>query len=117
MKNMIIAAAIAFVGSFASAGALDVQDPYAGVTPNYHAVTKCTDGQTAWFQEPKAGNSDRYVNVLRTCVNGRYYPKSTTVGKGCKEGAVGFWQVAKAGNSDRYDTVKFTCVNGKYVRN
>jgi len=111
MKFAILAI-MALTSSYAVAGALDVKDPYEGKPYISNPNTACVDGQTQIFTE--ARGNDRFVNVLRTCVNGRYYPKSVTKGAACKEGTVAFWSVAREG-LDRYDTVKFVCVNGKYI--
>ena len=113
MKFAIIALT-AFTSSFAVAGALDMIDPYEGRPFASNPDSSCQDGQSQLFVESVNG-IDRYVNVIRTCVNGVYYPRLITKAKACQEGAVGFWSVARPG-LDRRDSVKFVCVGGKYTR-
>src|SRR5688572_7044400 len=44
----------------------------------------CKDGEQAMFTEARA--NDRTVQVLRTCENGRYYPKAAPVILRCRDG-------------------------------
>lgn len=111
MKSIVIAL-IALSSSMAFAGALDVQDGIVSTGPS--VAVACTEGARSVFTEAVPG-TDRYINVVRTCVNGSYYPKTSTVARPCKEGAVAFWEVSE-GVNDHQVTVKFVCVNGKYVR-
>ena len=71
----------------------------------------CVEGNRSLFQEPR-GN-DKYVSVWRTCVNGRYYPKSVTKGTPCKEGATSIFY-ENIPNTDHQKMVVRTCVDGRY---
>ena len=113
MKSIVVAL-IALSGSFAFAGgALDAAQYDYSDAKNVPAAT-CVEGSKKTFTEAVAG-LDRYVNVVRTCVNGSFYPKHTTVGRPCKEGAVAFWSVG-TGVNDNQVTTRFVCTNGKYVQ-
>ena len=113
MKFAIIALA-ALTSSFAVAGALDVKDPYQGKPYIHNPKSACKEGSTQLFVESING-FDRYVNVIRTCVNGAYYPRQITKAQACKEGAVAYWSVSRQG-LDSYDNVRFVCVGGKYIK-
>lgn len=78
------------------------------------AFAGCVEGNRSLFTEPGPGpnGEDHQISVWRTCVNGRYYPKSTTVGKRCKEGATAVF--TKDIGNDRQVIEVRTCENGRY---
>jgi hypothetical protein len=111
MKAILLAAVVALSGSMAFAGALDArQYGYEDGMGLKH--TPCVDGTTKAFTE--VNQYDRAITVVRTCVNGRYFPKTTTVGRPCKEGSYARWMVGNNIN-DRSKNTLFVCVGGKYV--
>lgn len=113
--KLALVALIALTSSSAFAGALDAkQYNYESEAFFPKVAEHCVDGKTQMFVESING-LDRYVNVIRTCVNGVYYPRQITTAKACQEGAVGFWSVGKAVN-DNQATTKFVCVGGKYIK-
>lgn len=116
MKQVILAAVIALAGSFAMADGGDHQQY--NPTPNYNPAPAqpCVDGTQKYFYESRANGLDGMVYVLRTCVNGSYYPKSVTKGLGCKEGARMIVTEPRDGFTDRTVTRTYVCRNGKYVR-
>ena len=111
--KLVITALIALTSASAFAGALDAkQYNYEDEAYFPKVAEHCVDGNTQMFVESING-FDRYVNVIRTCVNGVYYPRQITVAKPCQEGAVAFWSVGKPVN-DNQATQRFVCVGGKY---
>lgn len=76
------------------------------------ATAACLEGSRSLFQEQNG--SDRTHNVWRTCVNGSYYPQTTTVGAGCAEGSKLVDYVSN-GFTDHQTMVVRTCVNGTYA--
>jgi len=111
VKFLLLAVA-SLTSPLAMAGALDVADPYENRPFLARPDSTCKDGQSQLFVESVNG-LDRYVNVIRTCKNGVYYPRTITKNKNCKDGATGFWSSPKG---PRYGEVQYTCVGGRYVR-
>ncbi|HRO66527.1 MAG TPA: hypothetical protein PL182_03075 [Pseudobdellovibrionaceae bacterium] len=116
MKAVILAAVVALSGSFALAdsGAMDQRDRESGPAPGTHIV--CTEGTTQVFSEPRANGLDGMISVVRTCHDGRWYPKAKAVTpRRCIEGKTAFFTEFNNIN-DRSRTVTYVCHNGKYVR-
>lgn len=91
-------ALIAFVAVFAAAATVSA------------APLTCKEGSTAYFQEPTSNG--RWVQVLRTCHDGRFYPKTEVAPLTCKEGSTAYFQEALP-NGD-WTQVLRTCHNGRF---
>lgn len=74
----------------------------------------CVDGTTQAFYE-RDTIQDQTVLVVRTCVNGRFFPKATPVKKyACVEGSISSGSVFDP-TLDHNVTVVTKCVGGKHV--
>jgi hypothetical protein len=71
----------------------------------------CVDGTRSLFGEQDSYG--RETNVWRTCVNGAYYPKTTTVAQPCKDGEK-MYDYQSNGINDHQKLVVRTCQNGRY---
>ncbi|HMN69294.1 MAG TPA: hypothetical protein PKC28_12195, partial [Bdellovibrionales bacterium] len=83
-----------------------------GFSMNSASAAQCKDGQQTWFTEARPHGHGQ-VRVLRTCVDGRYYPKKTTKGVRCKEGQQA-WFTKTAPRGDGQISELRTCVDGRY---
>lgn len=83
----------------------------------FHAPSeyrKCKEGSRTIFTEYDSTN-DRSYQVVRTCQNGRWYPKAPPVTiRKCKEGSTTiFWE--NDSTNDRTVMVAKVCRNGKWI--
>lgn len=114
MTKYLIIAAVALSGSLASAGKLDAEQyNYEDGVGLKMTHPYCQDGDQKIFYEARQDGFDGMVYVTRTCKDGRWYPKTTTTGKGCVEGRRAIF--TEVDQWDRAISKSYVCKNGKYV--
>lgn len=94
MKQVLIA----LVATFAAAATVSA------------APLTCKEGSQAFFQEPTVNG--RWTQVLRTCHDGRFYPKTDVVPLTCKEGSQAYFQEPTI--NGHWTQVLRTCHNGRF---
>lgn len=112
MKNLFLTlmilsgAVIASAQSLGGGGGGDRPTTFRGVRP-----LTCADGVRAPFQ--LADSNGRWIEVWRTCENGRFFPKQEVVPLRCQDGSIQLmsWPDEFTG---KHEVIPVICLNGKF---